>query len=310
MKTVYKILVTSLLGSLMISCEFLDKQPHELTPETYFNSESELQSFLAGVYSPLGQEYFYGNYYPLYNAGGDDLSFYQRANSPVSIITADANSTNQYVTAYWRVLYDGISRANILLENADKNLAIDQTERKRVKAEAQFLRAFYYFNLVQGWGDVPFRLTLAQSVDNLSLPRTDKQIIYDTITNQIIRSITDLDSAKNVNPGYVTKSAAQGILARIYLFRAGEHYRDNKPADEHIQKYFQEAKKWALVVKQSNIHGLASSYSKVFMDLCQDKYNTTAKESIWEVEEAGNRINSPESCCRTHRKCDWLRKYK
>ncbi|HNX88470.1 MAG TPA: RagB/SusD family nutrient uptake outer membrane protein [Paludibacteraceae bacterium] len=295
MKTYIKIFIASLLTLTISSCEFLDKQPHELTPETYFNSESELQSFLAGVYSPLGQEYFYGNYYPVYNAGGDDLSFYQRANSPVSIMTADANSTNQYISAYWRLLYDGISRANILIENVDKNETISEAIRNRVKSEAVFLRAFYYFNLIQGWGDVPFRLTSAQSVDNLSLPRTDKQIIYDSITNQIVKSIPYLNSAANTNPGYVTQSAAKGILARIYMFRAGEHFRDNKTADNHVQKYFQEAKKWALEVKESGIHELTKSYSQVFTDLCQDKYNSTGKkESIWEAEEAGNRINSPD----------------
>lgn len=295
MKTKNKIIFLAIIALSVISCDFLDKQPHELTPETYFNNESELQSFLTGVYSPLGQEYFYGNYYPVYNAGGDDLSFYQRANSPVSIMTADANSTNQYISVFWRILYDGISRANILLENVDKNTSISETVRKRVKAEALFLRSFYYFNLVQGWGDVPFRLTSASSVNNLSLPRTDKQIIYDSITNQIVRAIPDLNTSNNTNPGYVTQSAAKGILARIYLFRAGEHFRDNKPADANVQKYFQEAKKWALEVKDNGVHDLATPYSQVFADMCQDKYNTTGKkESIWEAEEAGNRINSPE----------------
>ena len=144
MKTKNKIIFLAIIALSVISCDFLDKQPHELTPETYFNNESELQSFLTGVYSPLGQEYFYGNYYPVYNAGGDDLSFYQRANSPVSIMTADANSTNQYISVFWRILYDGISRANMLLENVDINTSISVTVRKKVKAEALFLRSFYY----------------------------------------------------------------------------------------------------------------------------------------------------------------------
>lgn len=296
MKTIYKIIFLGVITLIVSACNFLDKQPYELTPDTYFNNENELNAFLTGVYSPLGQEYFYGNYYSVYNAGGDDLSFYQRANSPISMMTADANNTNQYITTFWRVLYDGISRANILLENADKNTQIAASIRNRVKAEALFLRAFYYFNLVQGWGDVPFRVTAAQSVNNLSMPRADKQVIYDSITNQIIRALPNLRKASEANPGYVTQSAAQGILARIYLFRAGEHFRDNKPADAaKVRSYFEEAKKWALEVKNSDIHDLATTYSQVFVDMCQDKYNSTGKrESIWEAEEAGNRINVPD----------------
>lgn len=295
MKTMIKIKLACLLLISFTACNFLDKQPHELTPETYFNNESELQLFLTGVYSPLGQENFYGNYYPLYNSGGDDLSFFQRANPTQSIICGNANNSNEFVTAFWRVLYDGINRANILIENVDRNTEITESFRNQVKAEALFLRGFYYFNLVQAFGDVPFRIQAVQSVNNLALPRTDKQEIYEQIIQDIITSIPNLRSASNTNPGYVTQSAAKGILARIYLFRAGEHFRDKKPAGSEVQNYFVQARKWALEVRDSQIHGLVSDYSQVFIDMAQDKYNSTGvKESIWEAELAGNRISQPD----------------
>lgn len=295
MKNILKITLSLLLILSFSACNFLDKQPHELTPETYFNNESELQLFLTGVYSPLGQENFYGNYYPLYNAGGDDLSFFQRANPTQSIICANANNTNEFVTAFWRVLYDGINRANILIENVDRNPEITESYRNQVKAEALFLRGFYYFNLVQAFGDVPFRIEAVQSVNNLALPRTDKQVIYDQIIQDITTAIPDLRSASNTNPGYVTQSAAKGILARIYLFRAGEHYRDKKPAGSEVKNYFEQARKWALEVRDSQIHGLVPDYSRVFSDMAQDEYNSYGiKESIWEAELAGNRISQPD----------------
>ena len=295
MKTIFKITFLSALLIGLNACNFLDKQPHELTPETYFNNESELQLFLTGVYSPLGQENFYGNYYPLYNSGGDDLSFFQRANPPQSILCGNANNTNEFVTSFWRVLYDGINRANILLENADTNDEIDEAYRNRVKSEALFLRGFYYFNLVQAFGDVPFRIQAVQSVNNLAMPRTDKQVIYNQIIEDITTAIPNLRSASNTNPGYITQSAAKGILARIYMFRAGEHFRDKKPAGPEVQEYFVQAKKWALEVRDSQIHGLVPDYSRVFTDMAQDKYNSTGvKESIWEAELAGNRISQPD----------------
>ncbi len=300
MKTKY-IFFTALLSLTIISCsDFLDKEPHSLTIETYFNDESELQSFLTGVYSPIMQEYFYGNYYPLYNAGGDDLTFYQRSTSSPSIMCANANSSNNYLTTYWRVLYDGISRANILLENADKNSSISESARNQAKAEALFLRSFYYFNLVQGWGNVPFRLTSAQSVNGLALPRTDKQIIYDRIISDITDAIPFLPQSNSLTyTGRATQSAARGILARIYLFRAGEHFRDKQTAGPEVQTYFEEAKKWALQVKESNIHNLVSPYSRIFMDLSEDKYNSTGVlESIWEAEESGNRTTTEQAAGR------------
>lgn len=295
MKNIIKITLSCILLISFSACEFLDKQPHELTPETYFNNESELQLFLTGVYSPLGQESFYGNYYPLYNSGGDDLSFFQRANPAQSIICANANNTNEFVTSFWRVLYDGINRANILLENVDRNTEITEVYRNQVRAEAQFLRGFYYFNLVQAFGDVPFRIKAVQSVNNLALPRENKQKIYDQIIEDITMAIPNLRSASNTNPGYITQSAAKGILARIYLFRAGEHFRDKQSAGPEVQEYFTQARKWALEVRDSQIHGLVSDYSQVFTDMAQDKYNSTGvKESIWEAELAGNRISQPD----------------
>lgn len=298
-KLISIISITLLLGSCS---DFLDKVPHTLTPETYFNSESELQLFLTGVYSPIMQERFYGSDYPLSIAGGDDLSFYQRSTPVSGIICNNANSSNSSITTYWRVLYDGINRANMLLENADRNPELPQATRDRVKAEALFLRSFYYFNLVQGWGDVPLHLSSTQSVDGLSIPCTPKQVVYDQLIADIISTIPNLQTSNTLpHTGAVTQSAAQGILARIYLFRAGENYRDAAVglpltnSYDSIKAYFTHARDWALKVKTSGIHDLVKPYKKVFEDLCQDKYNSTGTlESIWEAEEAGNRSNTPE----------------
>lgn len=294
MKTIIYILSLFLVVN-MASCDFLDKEPTELTPETYFNTELELKTFLIGVYSPLMQEYFYGSSYPLYIAGGDDLTFYQRSSPMTSILCANANSGTPEIASYWSILYDGINRANMLLESADKNPGINLTVRNRVKAEALFLRSFYYFHLVQGWGDVPLRLESVKSVDGLSISRTNKQIIYDQIIEDIKYTIPFLPKAnEQTQTGTVTQSVAQGILARIFMFRAGEHYRDNKSAGAEEQTYFAEAKYWAEQVKISGLHDLVRPYSRVFLDLSEDKYNSTGvRESLWEAEEAGNRINSP-----------------
>ncbi len=285
----------------MASCEqLLDKEPYTLTPETYFNSESELETFLTGVYSPIMQEHFYGNNYPLYNAGGDDLTFYQRISPASSILCANANSSNTYISTFWRILYEGINRSNILLENIDKNTSIPQAFRDRIRAEALFLRSFYYFNLVQGWGDVPLRLTSTQSVFGLDAPRVDKEEIYDTLINDIVYAIPFLYKSVELNyTGRITQSAAKGILARIYLFRAGEHFRDNAAPDPNRMAYFAEAKRWALEVKESGLHGLVTPYQRVFLDLSEDKYNSTGvQESIWEAEEAGNRATVEQAAGR------------
>ncbi len=291
MNTIFKIKLIVLISIVLSSCaDFLDKEPHDLTPEGYFNTQVELETFLIGTYSPIMQTQFYGNYYILYNAGGDDLGFYQRSNAATSMICANNSSSDYYITSYWRILYEGINRANTLIENVNKNTEINETVRKRVMAEALFLRSFYYFNLIQGWGDVPFKLTSTQKVTGLDAARTPKNTIYDQIISDIILAIPNLNTSAEIShTGTITQSGAKGILARIYLFRAGEHYRDNVAAPTETQHYFAEAKHWALEVKESSLHGLATPYSSVFIDMCSDKYNSTGvRESIWEAEMAGN----------------------
>lgn len=288
-------LVFSIVLFFQACSDFLDKVPHDLVLENYFNNKNELESFLTSVYAPMSTYHFYGGNYPLYNAGGDDLTFFEKKYEVLCVMNANVNSSNNYVATHWRILYEGVNRANILLENVNKNETINESTRKKAEAEALFLRSFYYFNLVQGWGDVPFKLESTKSAFGLDIPRTDKQIIYDQIINDIEKSIPYLYRSDELSyTGRATQSAAKALLARIYLFRVGEYRRDHKDFDDKEKEYYAQAKKWALEVKESGLHGLVNTYKRVFLDLCEDKYNSTGvRESIWEVEFAGN-IASPD----------------
>ncbi len=307
MRPIYKTIIFSVLVFAGTSCsDFLDKQPYTLTPETYFNNEAELQTFLTGVYSPLMQEPFYGSDYLVTNGGGDDLSFYQRSNPVDGIVCNNANSGNSSIMKFWRLLYDGINRANMLLENADKNTTITQAVRDRAKAEALFLRSFYYFNLVQGWGDVPMRLESVDSPDNLSMARTPKQEVYNQIVKDINAAIPFLYTSDKLSyTGRVTQSAAKAILARVYMFRAGENFRDiavgntTTNTTDSVKAYYTHARDLCLDIKSSGLHGLVKPYSSIFIDMCTDKYNSAGiRESIWEAEEAGNRSTPDQAAGR------------
>lgn len=274
------------------SCDFLDKEPTITTSGSYFNNETEAESFLRGVYAILTQPTFYGNQY-FYLAGGDDLEHFGgsgRAPSNAGMICNNATTSDPYVAGLWYTLYSGVNRANVMLENLPNVPGLSEKSLKSYTAQARFLRAFYYFNLVQCWGDVPFRTTSTQTVEGLQIARTPKTEIYKFICDEMDAAANDLPSAAELSylPGSVSKSAAWGILARVYMFRAGEHFRDKTAAnDSEIKGYFAEADKYAKKVMGEG-HGLATKYWDYFIDQCSDKYNTTANESIWEAEFAGN----------------------
>ncbi|GAA6257331.1 RagB/SusD family nutrient uptake outer membrane protein [Bacteroides sp. f07] len=300
MKTLKIAIITLLAGITMASCDFLEKEPTKLTPENYFNTPEEASSFLTGIYSVLSQPTFYGGDY-MYLVAGDDLSHYGgsgRGPASTGLICNNATTSDNAVTSFWYVLYAGINRANMFLENIDQVEGFATGVKEQYIAEARFLRAFYYFNLVECWGDVPFKTVSTQSVTNLNIARTDKQVIYDFIISEMVDAAdTGLKSAADLayKPGRISQSTAWGMLARVYLFRAGEHYREKRNATQAETKdYFEKASFYAQKVREAG-HKLAPHYWDYFIDLCSDKYNTTANESIWEAEFAGNNTSDTQA---------------
>lgn len=284
------ILLAALLS--LGSCDFLDKEPTSATSDTYLKTETEATSFLKGIYAIITQQSYYGGNY-FYLVGGDDLEHYGgsgRAPLNGGLICNNATSSDSYVASFWYTLYAGVNRANILLSQINDINDMKPANLKRYTAEARFLRAFYYFNLVECWGDVPFYTDPVLDVKNLQRAVTPRAEIYDFICKEMEESAEDLPTASSLNyePGRVSKSAAWGILARVYMFRAGEFHRmkvaENK---EETKKYFTEAGKFAKMVMTQG-HDLAPNYWDYFIDQCADRYNSTANESIWEAEFAGN----------------------
>ena len=196
MKTI-KTIILSFACLAMASCDFLDKEPTKLTPDNYFNNAEEALSFLTSVYAPLTSQNFYGNEY-MFMTGADDLSHYGGGRNPQTsgaIACNNANSSSPQFSNLWQTLYTGIDRANTFLENIDKTDDISDKLRLQYASEARFMRAYYYFTLVQGWGDVPFKTTSTSSVTGLDIPRTDKQTIYDFITTEISECAEGLATA-------------------------------------------------------------------------------------------------------------------
>src|SRR5262245_61830478 len=148
MKTINKyIAVLFLLGS--ISCnKLLDKKPLDfLSPVNSFNTEDDLNRALTGVYDILGDGSMYSDYlYYQYDVA--DEGFYSLNTLLTGPQLHNFFASDPNITQTWQTLYNGISRANLLLENIDK-VAMDDTKKATLRGEALFLRAYYYFLLVQ-----------------------------------------------------------------------------------------------------------------------------------------------------------------
>lgn len=278
-----KILAIALLAISFNSCKnFLDTAPlTENELGTFYQNEKQVRAALAGVYDRLARSETYGDRMLGRMGLEGDEGYYGRNSVGVENNTAFGGDPN--VAKNWKWWYDGINRANLLLENIDK-AEMDSVERQVVRGEALFLRGYYHFMLVKHWGDVPVMTKSTSNPSEVYAERTPSWQVYEQIENDMIGADSLVRTAGEVgHGGRISKSAVRGILARVYLHWAG--YPLNGGRDK-----YKAARDWAEKVIDPSIggfqHVLNPSYEDVFIKHCTNQYDI--KESIWEVEFYGN----------------------
>lgn len=168
------------------------------------------------------------------------------------------------------------------LENVDK-ADMDESVKTRMKGEAKFLRAYFHFLLVQGWYEVPIRKTSFKDVNNSSIEATPHTDALDWIIGEMEECVNLVDDQTyDKSPSYIKKNTVMGILARVYLWRAGYPANGGQP-------YYAKAAYWANEVKKSNKHKMNPDVEAIWRNMASDKYDTEYNESIWEAEFIGNR---------------------
>lgn len=127
--------------------------------------------------------------------------------------------TSGPVESEWGVLYEGINRANLVLQRVPA-INMDATLKNRVLGEARFLRALNYFYLVNIYGDVPLILE-PLNADKLQVTQSPVGTIYtQAIEADLQVAIQNLPAAQvGSDVGRATKGAAQALLAKAYLYQ-------------------------------------------------------------------------------------------
>ena len=128
------------------------------------------------------------------------------------------NPINGNLEAMWAVLYEGITRCNIVLQKVPA-ITMDDELKMRILAEAKFLRAYYYFELINIFGDVPLVLE-PKNADQLQIPQTAVTEIFETLIEpDLTEAALHLSSTyTGANVGRATSGAAKALLAKAYLF--------------------------------------------------------------------------------------------
>ncbi len=221
MKRSYLIIYTLPLTIIVASScrkKLIEEPRSVLTPE-FFSTVQGFQQGLDAGYA--GTRLFWGNqdYFTLTVIGTDEFKRGVDGNSDVNVYSSGYTPSSGVINANWRNAYIFINTVNGVIDNAP-NVNLADAVKKRAVAEAKFIRANYYFVLVQFFGDVTLNKNF-QNVPTTSAVRNPMAETYDFIIQDLKDAIVDLHPGliKDVLPGKATKAAAMHLLAKVYLTR-------------------------------------------------------------------------------------------
>jgi len=215
-----KIYLSLLIGLVGASaCQKLDQAPtYEYTNLTYWTTPDQASSVLNTAYSQmLPNDYFF------YNEGLSDNAYNGRgdADNVFSISSGSFNPSLARFDQEWDAHYQGIKTCNVLLDNIDLIPNYPADQKTLVEAQARFLRAFQYFQLMTWFGDVPLfvhDITLAQSQ---TIPRTPRAQVLSFVLSELNYCQANLPvntAVPSASLGMITSGAALALKARVQLY--------------------------------------------------------------------------------------------
>lgn len=239
----------------------LDEENHSKLTEDFFSTSQGIQSGLNAAYGGLRSLYGPEEGLEAFtNIGTDEL---RTANgnrtANVANYNTSFNSNNEFSSSIWNNCYQWINTCNGLVDFGNNVTGVTEEVKKQRIAEARFLRAFYYFTLVQLFGDVTLNTNFSRS-PSTSAERTNKAEVYKFIIDDLNICVADLPAnTQTSGPSRASVAAAKHLLSRVYLSRG---YSSAAEATD-FQNAFDMAKS---LIDQQSVHnvGLLADFGEVF----------------------------------------------
>jgi len=260
------ILLLSISILLFTSCKkFLSVDPpYAQDAENYFQTPEDYERALTGAYDMLQGSFvsFWIGEIASDNAiaGGESVNDSQGLHQ---IDNMTHGGVNNELRNIMRWNYTGITRVNYIMENKDN---IDFPGKEHMLAEAKFLRAYYYFELVKFFGDVPLIIDKRIGIEEArQFPRTPKAEVYAQIEQDLTSAASVLNPVAS-QKGRATKGAAQALLGKVYLY----------------QNKFTEAASIFDEIRNSGLYSLITDYSQLF-----SASNENNSETVFDIQYSG-----------------------
>jgi hypothetical protein len=276
-------------GGLLTSCnDFIDVTPKGVINEDLAMSQPE--EMVTAAYAKLGDDWYTYpfNLWPYGDVSSDDAMKGGSGTTdtnyhPVEVWSSLTASTPDHMDELWYHLYCSISRCNRALVSLANDAAMDAQTKAIREGEVRFLRAHFYFKLVQMWNQVPWIDEEVYSVHSEEQTRND-EFTHEELMQKIVadfKAAYDVLPAQQADGGRANKIAAAAYLAKCYLTMAwGNGYEDNTGISHINKEYMQKVLEYTAVVQNSQY-----GYLEDFGDIFLPEYKNS-KESIFAVQHS------------------------
>ncbi|MBK7937222.1 MAG: RagB/SusD family nutrient uptake outer membrane protein [Lewinellaceae bacterium] len=252
---------------IFASCQgILDKEPIAILDSgSFFQTEEDAVQALNAAYQPLLFSSENGNFYWAFAEVSSDEAITGGDGSRPGIAEMDAFTytprTEEFNT-FWKLQYAGITQCNLVLDHV-QDIDMAENRRNQIIGEALFLRSWYYFLLVQVFGDVPLFTTVAPP-DQLKVPRAPKTLIFAQIEADCERAAGYLPGQQPAGEtGRATRGAAYALAAKAFLY----------------EKNWEKTLEYTAKVKALGWYALMPDYEDNFRKNTQNN-----AESVWEIQ--------------------------
>src|SRR4051794_21626441 len=219
----YKYIISSLfLLGLLSSCKknFLERTPEDtFVDANFYKTADQVLAAGAPLYNRVWFDYNDKASHGIGDARGGVLfsGSYQIEN-----IQMKTSSVTAEVGASWQSFYNIVAQANNVIINVDKYAgeAVPSDVKNYVIAEGHFMRGLAYSYLVQNWGPVPIITNNSNVLLDTTIARNTIESVWQFIIRDIRFAVDNLPNESKL-PGRLNKWAAEGMLAKMYLTRAG-----------------------------------------------------------------------------------------
>lgn len=256
-----------------------------LSSSNVYTSDESAAAVLNGIYINMSKGSFTGGVSGISvqaGASSDELTIHSAGRKELVALYQN-NLTNQLSVGGWRDMYNLLLHVNSALEGISQSNGLSSALKKQLEGEAKFLRAFYYFYLVNLYGDVPLTTTSDWKY-NANITRSGKDIVW----KQIIKDLTDAEQLlsdkylqQDALTAYIpgteervrpTSWAASALLARAYLY----------------------TKDWANAeIKATHVISNTSLFDTVSIsNVTSNVFEKNSKEAIWQLMSVNTGINT------------------